>query len=184
MLHQQHRQSGQDEDRDFADAHQRQQIGRQEQKQRFAVLDGRLSQPKKGLDDDCKDDRFDAAEKRFDERHFAVLFIEHSQQQHDCHGRKDETNARQKQSDFPAALVAQRDSQFRRVRTGNQIRESEQIHEFRLFKPFPLRHQFVLHHGDVCGWTPKSEKTQSGKNKANFLVDFFGIGHEVPPSKI
>ncbi len=69
------------------------------------------------------------------------------------------------------------------VQNWNQIRESEQIHEIHLCEPFALRHQFVLHHGDVRGRASEGKQTQPGKNKADFLVDFLRIGHRIPPIK-
>lgn len=120
----------------------------------------------------CRNDRYDGrADSSHRPAHAGCLMVSHinpSDRKDDQNGRQNETESGDPKPAHPAPNPAQRDSHLRRIRSGDETNGGEQIEKMPAIQPLSAIHQFLLHHCDMRGRSPKGGEAQSKKISRDF----------------
>jgi hypothetical protein len=117
--------------------------------------------------DDCDDDRRDPPQDAARIRRAAVAHVDDGQRANHQRGGQNETRARGEEPGPARHPAADMDRHLGGVRSGDQVRERQQIPELGIGDPSSPPNDLVMEQRDVCGRTAERGESEAQKQRGD-----------------
>jgi hypothetical protein len=119
--------------------------------------DGELPQAPDRLADDGEENRLHPLEEPVRYRYSPPTDVEPGEGENDRGGREDEEYPTDEETQPTGSSIAAKDDHLGRVRTRDEVGDSEKVEELLLAEPVPPNEDLFAQHRDMGSWPPEGE---------------------------